>query len=328
MRFVPTALLLALAAATLGACSSGGMAPAGSNPLAGRSFYVDPGNVAAQQVSEWRTLDEGAQAGVLERVAKQPVASWFTGQPDVERLIDRLTGKSSSAGRSALLVARDVPAGGCTGSPQGAISASAYRDWIRQFAAGIGTATATVIVEPKAIEDALTGCGSSQASTQRYELLSDAIGQLHRRSNTTVYLDAGDPGSPVSLPRLADAMRRSGVAEANGFALNVASFYGVSTVVAYGRRLSKLLGGEHFVIDTSRSGNGPDTAKADAPDSCNPPGRALGPDPTTNTGIALLDAFLWVDQPGESDGSCRPGEPRAGRWWPNYALELAKNAVH
>ena len=37
---------------------------------------------------------------------------------------------------------------------------------------------------------------------------------------------------------------------------------------------------------------------------CNPPGAGLGLRPTANTGVALLDANLWIKVPGESDGSC------------------------
>ncbi|MDN5857965.1 MAG: glycoside hydrolase family 6 protein, partial [Pseudonocardia sp.] len=62
------------------------------------------------------------------------------------------------------------------------------------------------------------------------------------------------------------------------------------------------------------------------PSWCNPPGRALGAPPTFSTGEPLVDAFLWVKRVGESDGACRPGEPDAGQWMPQYALELARNA--
>ncbi len=77
---------------------------------------------------------------------------------------------------------------------------------------------------------------------------------------------------------------------------------------------------KHFVIDTSRNGHGPLDAGqyANAPYNqnagvisgltsgnwCNPPGAGLGLRPTANTGVALLDAYLWVKTPGESDGSC------------------------
>ena len=85
-----------------------------------------------------------------------------------------------------------------------------------------------------------------------------------------------------------------------------------------GQRISALVGGKHFIIDTSRNGVGGNG------EWCTTRGRALGALPTTRTGNVLVDAFLWVKQPGESDGTCNGG-PKAGRWWPEYALELARN---
>lgn len=101
---------------------------------------------------------------------------------------------------------------------------------------------------------------------------------------------------------------------------------------------------KHFVIDTSRNGQGPWTPTASYPDPqdwCNPPGRGLGMRPTANTGIGLVDAFLWVKIPGESDGECTRGlgpagttvdpewtlvDPAAGRWFPEMALDLVHHA--
>ena len=100
----------------------------------------------------------------------------------------------------------------------------------------------------------------------------------------------------------------------------------------------------HFVIDTSRNGQGPWEPPAgvypDPQDWCNPPDRGLGLRPTADTGIALLDAYLWVKIPGESDGECTRGlgptgtvdpewgivDPGAGQWFPEMALQLAQNA--
>ncbi|HEX2912421.1 MAG TPA: glycoside hydrolase family 6 protein [Chloroflexia bacterium] len=94
----------------------------------------------------------------------------------------------------------------------------------------------------------------------------------------------------------------------------------------------------HFVIDTSRNGQGPWTPPAhpagDPQDWCNPPDRGLGLQPTANTGVALLDAYLWVKIPGQSDGQCyrwtsgpldpvrNMQDPAAGAWFPEMALEL------
>jgi endoglucanase len=99
----------------------------------------------------------------------------------------------------------------------------------------------------------------------------------------------------------------------------------------------------HFVIDTSRNGQGPWVPPAgkytDAQDWCNPPGRGLGVPATTATGSTLGDALLWVKVPGESDGTCTRGapagsvdpewglvDPAAGQWFPQQALQLAQLA--
>jgi endoglucanase len=86
------------------------------------------------------------------------------------------------------------------------------------------------------------------------------------------------------------------------------------------------VGGKHFVIDTSRNGNGPYTQGDPAQRWCNPPGRALGETPTTKTADPLVDAYLWIKRPGESDGTCKGG-PKAGEWWASYALALAENST-
>lgn len=101
----------------------------------------------------------------------------------------------------------------------------------------------------------------------------------------------------------------------------------------------------HFVVDTSRNGRGPWDASGfgypDPQDWCNPPDRGLGQIPSADTGVELLDAYLWVKTPGESDGECTRGlgpagftvdpqwglvDPAAGAWFPEQALQLAQLA--
>jgi endoglucanase len=148
---------------------------------------------------------------------------------------------------------------------------------------------------------------------------------------TSVYLDAGQPGWITDTSALASALKDAGVARLAGFSLNVSNFYSTDAVKAYGHEVSRRLGGAHFVIDTSRNGNGPPpSAGASAeggPAWCNPPGRALGLAPTSETGDAVLDGLLWIKNPGASDGDCRPGAPVVGQWWPEYALGLAQRSV-
>ena len=111
----------------------------------------------------------------------------------------------------------------------------------------------------------------------------------------------------------------------------------------YTGNLGHAVAATHFLVDTSRNGQGwwnpPTGVYSDPQDWCNPPGRGLGATPTANTGNPLVDAYLWVKTPGESDGTCTRGaptgsidpewhqvDPAAGAWFPAQALQLAQLA--
>jgi endoglucanase len=147
------------------------------------------------------------------------------------------------------------------------------------------------------------------------------------------------------------------------------------TTAWYAQNMGNAVATTHFVIDTSRNGDGPNNmqgyaqAPYDQPSSvigtlaggnwCNPPNSGLGLRPTANTGVPLLDAYLWVKTPGQSDGQCdsaggvrawdytaytQPSwptdaasqalfdplwgidDPAAGAWFPQQALQLAQDA--
>jgi endoglucanase len=127
-----------------------------------------------------------------------------------------------------------------------------------------------------------------------------------------LYIDSGhSKWQPVS--EMAARLKAAGIDRADGFSLKVSNYQAVETELAYGRALSAALGGEHFVIDTSREGNGP--AVNVSPDDerawCNPPGRALGPPPSTQTGEPRCDAFLWLPPPANPTVAATVARPRA-----------------
>jgi endoglucanase len=293
--------------------------PPRANPLAGKRLFVDPDSGAKHQADAWRAT-QPADAALLDRIATQPQAAWFGewNGADVAGAVDRYVSQADAAGAVAQLVVYNIPHRDCGQySAGGADAAGAYRVWIRYFAQGLKGRPAVVILEPDALS-LLTKCLSAEAQAERLGLLSDAVGVLAEERSTLIYLDAGH-ANWIPADEMAPRLSKAGVAGADGFALNVSNYVATDQNVAYGKAISAQLGGKHFVVDTSRNGNG----AAPGSEWCNPPGRALGPPPTTSPPDPLIDAYLWVKRPGESDGTCNGG-PRAGEFWPNGALSLAR----
>ena len=291
-----------------------------ANALAGTRLWVDPASHARATADAWRAT-RPADAAQLDKVAAQPQARWIGNwNSDVRADVDAATSRILADGALPVFVAYNIPQRDCGGMSGGAssTSASAYRSWIDGVAAGIGGRHAAVILEP----DALAGmdCLSTADQQVRVDLLAYATRSLRGTGTVAVYLDAGNPGwQPAAT--MAARLAQAGIALAQGFALNVSNFVGTPENLAYGQQISALVGGKHFVVDTGRNGLG------DSGNWCNPAGRALGARPTTDTGNPLVDAFLWVKAPGESDGSCA-GAPAAGTWMPEYALGLAQRAAY
>jgi endoglucanase len=294
-----------------------------SDPLSNLRLWVNPNTPAATQVSIWRTMGDRADAAAVQRIAAEPTASWLGGGLDPRAAAASVVRAAASRGAVAQLVLYNIPGRDCQSySSGGARSSTSYLTWVSEVAAGIGSNQAIVLVEPDAIDQAADGCIPRDDVAARYRLLSRAVAILKSDPHAYVYLDAGN-SDWLSQARIVGPLRASGIDRANGFALNVANFQTTSASIAYGQSLAHLLGGSHFVIDTSRNGNGPPPTSG-VNRWCNPAGRALGNPPTTDTGYPLVDAFLWIKYPGDSDGNCHPGDPPAGAWWPAYALALAR----
>ncbi|OEV10240.1 endoglucanase [Streptomyces nanshensis] len=323
---------LALAGVLLGGCSSDsgtGDDGAGGGGVAQRPesvtpYWVDPEGNAARQAERYAQDGKKKQAALMRKIARQPVAEWIR-PDDPEAQTRKVTTAASKAGRDALLVLYNLPHRDCGQySKGGAPDAAAYRKWLAGVLKGIGKRPATVIVEPDAVPHLLMkGCTPAQYTDERYELLNEAVGRLQGLPDVRVYLDAGNPDWVRDPGALVEPMKRAGVETADGFSLNVSNYQTTASNTAYGKKFSPMVGNKPFVIDTSRNGNGPVRgAGADEEAWCNPKGRALGEAPTTKTGDQIVDGYLWIKRPGESDGECKGG-PKAGQWWPEYALDLA-----
>jgi len=289
--------------------------PMVSAPVSTNGLYVDPNSDAAKQANAWRS-SRPSDASKMDVLAAQPTAAWFGGwNNNIQGDTTNYVNAAASAGKTAVMVAYNIPGRDCGGySSGGASSKDDYLNWIGGMARGIGNRSAIVILEP----DALAGldCLSGGDQSARESMLASAVSILKSNSNTAVYLDAGNT-TWQSAQTMMTRLQAAGVSQANGFSLNVSGFETTDSTDNFGAQLSSLLGGKHFVVDTSRNGNGSNGQW------CNPWGRAIGIKPTTQTGNSIIDAYLWVKTPGESDGTCNGG-PSAGTWWPDYALSLVQ----
>ncbi|HYH79791.1 MAG TPA: glycoside hydrolase family 6 protein [Longimicrobium sp.] len=296
-------------------------APSGAgqaNPFAGKRLYVDPGSHARVQADAW-ARSRPRDAALMRVIAEQPQAIWIGDWVrDPRREVDARVSQAASAGALPVFVVYNIPYRDCgLYSAGGARGGDAYRRWIISFSQGLRRRPAVVILEPDGLPS--LDCLPARFQDERYVLLREAV-QTLSAGGASVYIDAGNANwrNPSVMT---ERLRKAGIELATGFSLNVSNFHGLQANVAYGERLSRLVGGKHFVIDTSRNGRGAAVER----EWCNAPNQALGRAPTTRTGHPLIDAFLWVKTPGQSDGTCNGG-PRAGAWWAEYALELSRAA--
>jgi len=285
--------------------------PRVSNPLAGAKLY-GTNAPALRQAQEWGTNTVNGQ--LMQRMGNIPSAQWIGGwSGDVATAVANISSAATSQGALPTLIAYNIPNRDCSNySAGGATSEAAYNSWIDGFGRGLGGRKAVVVLEPDAL-----ALPCSDADLQlRYRVLSRAVDVLTAKG-AIVYLDGGH-SAWIDSDTMTNRLTNAGVRNARGFALNVSNFQSTAANVAYGNKLASALN-THYVIDTSRNGNGPNG------EWCNPSGRALGETPTTQTASTHADAYLWLKTPGESDGSCNGG-PAAGAWFSEYALGLAQRA--
>ena len=294
-------------------------APTAQNPLFGMKFFVNPYSEAAQNT--WQGCNNGQSIG---KIAAQPQSTWF-GNWNYNPAGDVATVLQSAAatGSVPILTVYDIVNRDCGGySSGGAANAGAYQGWIQAFASGIGNNRAVILLEPDSLTQYNTqGCLNQPQQAERISLLQYAISTLKQKApNAVVYLDGGPPNG-IDPTLMAQALVSAGVSQIAGFAVNISNYESTQNDIAYGNQISQLTGGKHYVIDTSRNGVGA------TPDHqwCNPQNRGLGL-PSQGMASGLLDGYLWVQNPGTSDGTCNGGPP-AGQFSEPIACTLLQNSA-
>jgi len=216
--------------------------------------------------------------------------------------------------------------GGCSSAAQIRAAMPAFKRRVNEMIGAIGRRPVVLLLETD-------GIGSSACMQQSGGLPAwEAALRYEARAAATlphavVYLEAGysDANGPGYTAR---ALNAAGVKFIRGFYTNDTHENWTSTEVAWAEKISRMTHGAHYIVNTSQNGNGPKRnphpATQGSNDLCNPPGRALGPRDTTDTGFPHADAFLWTHVPGNSSGC--GGGPSSGSFWADYAIQLAARA--
>jgi endoglucanase len=310
------------------------VSPGAANPLAGQPLFVDAVEPSWKHWRSFRNRGKKGSAARIWTIARQPKFRWFGRfTHNVTKTLRAYTARARRKGAVPLITSMRHQGKEChSGYTAGGRAEDARtRKWYRKFARAIGRRRVVVAFEPDSL--GTIECLARHRRQARYDLLRYGVERLAKLPNATVYIEAGasDWQSPK---RMAGKLRRVGVAKVRGFMLNVTHFDWTASNMRYGVRLSKRLGGKHFVVNTASNGRGPVSYRKRIGGRnrrvnvwCHPLYRGLGPVPTTQTPNPLADAYLWISRPGYSSGACNGGPARAGDWWPKRALVMARWAT-
>jgi endoglucanase len=287
------------------------------------ALYRDPDSQAVRWVAA--NPNDSRTPVIRDKVASQPQAHWLSSfnPSTVQSEVSTFIGGANAANQIPVLSVYEIPNRDCGGaSAGGAPDFTQYQTWVSNFSRALGNQTVVVILETDSI--ALQTCLSASELTARNQALATAVQTIKTaNANTRVYLDGGH-SAWNSAAEQANRLKAAGVQLADGFYTNVSNFNSTASEAGYGRSIISALAGlgapgKHQVIDTSRNGGASGDWCAD--DNTD---RRIGQYPTTNTGDANVDAYLWIKPPGEADG-CRYA---AGMFVPDLAYSLASSAPY
>ena len=355
-------------------------APAGVNPFAGARLYVNPDYVKAVQGLEATHANEATLLKRMESLPTAIWLSWIADTKEVPRFLDDALQQQKGGGQPVvpLFVVYDLPGRDCAAessagelNPDAAGEAGYQHAFIDVIAAAFRAhpdQRIAVVLEPDSLSNLVTNlerprCKTAEGIYKRG--IAYAISKLSL-PNVYLYLEAahaGWLGFPKNIDRAAALYKNvltmaGGPERVRGFALNVSNYdpavdpaktprdrtSAASDETGYAADLTKALArvgvtGKGFVIDTGRDGRA--YIRSIASSWCNVKGAGLGERPRAAPS-PLIDAYLYVKVPGESDGTsdpnaprfdqtcasddATPGAPQAGKMFDAYLIDLLKNA--
>lgn len=296
------------------------------------SFYVPPYPALQSFVSQYPELSN---------IANNPRSIWLGDwQPNPTDAIAQ--DKQLAGNKIITYVIYGAPkrdAGGY--SAGGFADTAAYVAWIDTIVAAIGSTPVIICLEPDTLGQLDRQTPDTQAML--YVCLRQAVTKLKTNPFAKVFIDMGMWVPPATA---AARLKNANIAAADGFSVNVSNFNALDFCHATANQFTAALAsvgitGKQYIVDTARNGNGPLTADFAGSEPwistsqtwCNPPGRGLGLT-ARMAHTANCYAYLWLKNPGESDGSFpsiaqntyfATSAPAAGGFWLEYARDLCNH---
>ncbi len=293
----------------------------------------------AQTVPQLLTAQPGwaSQVQLLEKIADQPEAQRFSsaaegGTPSgLTDFANKLFCHNFTADPGTVPIITTYflhPAlGGCPTRQQINAYMPLFMQRINAVVAGTGNRPVVYLLELDAVGSSF--CMKRDHALGAWEsALRYEVDQFATLPHAVVYVEGGysDANSPAYTAKV---LNNVDIGRIRGFFTNDTHNAWTINEIKWGDKVSALTHGAHFIVNTAQNGQGPllnkHPHKQGVENLCNPPGRGLGPLPTTSTGFPNVDAFLWTHIPANSTGTCNGG-PSSGSFWPAYALGLAARA--
>jgi endoglucanase len=317
-----------------------GVDPTSPNPLLGLRFFVDRLEPAYVQWTRWKRSGRTSEANTIWTLAREPRFRWF-GRFTRPRMVKKVRGfldrvQCDQPGTVPQMVVMRHQGKRCGGGYLGGGQAedARTRAWYDDFARAIGDARVVIAFEPDSL--GTLDCLAVRRRWDRLRTLRYGVEVLSRLPNATIYLEAG-AADWEPAKRTAKQLRFIGVDKVRGFMLNVTHHEWTRDNIRHGLDISRRVGGKPFVINTSYNGRGPLHYRKWIDRGrhlwrrinvwCHPGMRGLGPPPTTATSNPKVDAYLYINRPGYSAGSCNGGPLPIGTWWPERGLMYARYAT-